>query len=130
MVKRPTILVLDDDTELLEVLRDCLSEIYDVFTARDTLEAATLLNMRPYALFITDLSLPVMMGVDLLRMIRAQTRFNQMPILVISAFPDLVGRLGGIRVEDFLPKPFSLPELTARIDKILATTSGRSRSKD
>ena len=101
------------------MMRNTLSENYDVFVAKDALEATNLLNTRRYDLFITDLQMPVLNGVEFVRMLRTHPRFHQMPILVISAFPELSERLAGVTVSGTLQKPFSLSQLLTQITRIL-----------
>ncbi len=128
MKTRSAILVLDDDEELLQMMSKTLSDTYDVFTASDVLAATTLLNTRRYDLFITDLQMPVLNGVEFIRMLRTHPQFSQMPILVVSAFPELAERLEGVKVSGTLQKPFSLPQLLAQISQIIQTPRDPSRA--
>ncbi len=119
MSERSAILVLDDDESILQLVRDALSRRYQVHTAVDILEATDLISTRQFALIIADLNMPVVNGVELIRHIRAFPKFDSTPILVISAYPNLAEHLKGLRVEGFLPKPFSLAGLNAAIDALL-----------
>ena len=105
-----------------------LSDTYDVFIASDVLAATTLLNTRRYDLFITDLQMPVLNGVEFIHMLRTHPQFSQMPILVVSAFPELAERLRGVSVSGTLQKPFSLPQLLAQISTIIQTPHRPSRA--
>ncbi len=119
MAKRPTILVLDDDAEMLRMLSDILSENYEVFTASDALQALDLLKILRYDLFITDLSMPLLSGAEFIRMLRYHAKYDHMPILVISGYAGMAEQLQGIPVAATLQKPVTLGELLPCIEKIL-----------
>ncbi len=119
MIKRPTILVLDDDAEMLRVLSEVLSESYEVFTASDAMQALDLLKIIRYDLFITDLSMPLLSGAEFIRMIRYQAKYDRMPILVISGYAQMAEQLKGVPVTATLQKPVTLGELLPCIEKIL-----------
>ncbi len=114
-----TILILDDDLAILQLLTDALSKQYRVYTAADILEATDLISTHQFDLIIADLNMPVVSGIELIRHIRAFPRFDHAPILVISAYPDLAERLSSVHVQGFLPKPFSISELELRIQALL-----------
>ncbi len=111
MPSKNSLLVIDDDEAILQLLSDSLKDSYEVATAADVLQAADLLQMQPFDLLILDLNMPVMGGEDLLEIFRVQPNFNRTPIVVISAFPDLIQRVANAPVQAILPKPFSLDDL-------------------
>jgi len=119
VTKRPTILVLDDDAEMLRLLSTVLSESYEVFTANDAMQALDLLKIIRYDLFITDLSMPLLSGADFIRMIRYQAKYDRMPILVISGYAQMAAELKGVPVTATLHKPVALGELFSCIEGIL-----------
>ncbi len=107
----PDILVVDDDQAIRDLVKDILHDRYRVETAEDVLQAADLLREKRFVLLIVDLNLPVLGGVDLITILHAQPALAEMPVLVISAFPDLIERLPAGRVQRILPKPFSIETL-------------------
>ncbi len=119
MAAPPAILVLDDDQAILELVRDTLSERYQVYTAADILAATDIISTRHLDLIIADLNMPIVNGIEMIDHIRAFPRFDRTPILVISAYPELAERLERHAVDGFLPKPFSLPVLTALVDTLI-----------
>ncbi|ANE46515.1 PhoP family transcriptional regulator [Paenibacillus swuensis] len=109
------ILLVEDDKEINQLLEShLLQENYTVLTAFDGEEAAALLNKENFDLILLDLMLPKLSGMDLLRKIRET---SVVPVLIISAkVSDLDKALGlGFGADDYISKPFSMIELTARV---------------
>ncbi len=111
MTERSSLLVVDDDETILRLLTDALCDDYEVKTASDVLEAADLLQAEPFNLLILDLNMPVVDGNELLEIFQVQPHFKELPVLVISAYPDLIQRLANVQVQAILPKPFKIEEL-------------------
>jgi len=124
MPRRYNILVIDDDETILELIRETLSSDYDVVTARDTLESVDLLLGQRFDLLIVDLGLPVVDGVELIQKIRDNSPFQNIPILVVSAYPELRTRLANSDVQAILPKPFSLDDLSRRVAETINHAGG------
>jgi len=110
-----TVLVVDDEPRILEVVRDYLVEAgYRVIVA--TNGADTLMRVRSDMpdLIILDLGLPDRDGLDITREIR---RSHTVPIIMLTARTDEVDRVVGLELgaDDYISKPFSPRELTARV---------------
>ncbi len=123
MNTRDSILVVDDDENILQLVSDTLSDAYQVKTATDAVEAADQLQLQSFDLLILDLNMPVLDGSELLEILRVQPNFERVPILVISAYPDLIQRLTNAQVQAILPKPFQLD----RLRQVVAETIRHSR---
>lgn len=112
------ILIIDDDTELCDLLTEYLAEedfsVSACHTAQQGLSEALSGN---YAFLILDVMLPGYSGIDLLRQIRQS---STVPILMLTARGDEVDRIVGLEMgaDDYLPKPFNPRELVARIRAI------------
>ncbi len=119
MDTRASILVVDDDENILQLLSDALGDTYDVKTASDAVEAADQLQLQSFDLLVLDLNMPVLDGSELLEIFRVQPNFERVPILVISAYPDLIQRLANAQVQAVLPKPFELERLKRTIAETL-----------
>ncbi len=113
------ILALDDEEFILQLLRDALAGQYQVYTAADILEATDLISTHQFDLIIADLNMPVVSGIELIRHIRAFPRFDRTPILVISAYPEMLKQLDKLDVTALLPKPFSIAELLQMVEQLL-----------
>ena len=116
------LLVIDDDTELCEMLNDYLhSEGFQVESAHEAVRGIEQALSGYYALVVLDVMLPDMSGFEVLKQIRAR---SGIPVLMLTARGDEVDRIVGLEVgaDDYLPKPFNPRELVARIRAILRRT--------
>lgn len=115
MNDRPRILVVDDEPQLLRVLRTGLkSRGYDVRAAADGLSAFDTFSDWHPDLVITDLAMPTMNGLELCRRLRA---ISQVPIIVLSAKGEEQTKVEALDIgaDDFVTKPFGIDELLARV---------------
>jgi len=109
------ILVVDDERQITRVLRTSLqSHGYEVFIAQDGIEALDLFQQSAPDLVITDLSMPNMDGVELTKAIR---RLGDTPIIVLSVREQDAAKVMALDsgADDYVTKPFSTPELLARV---------------
>lgn len=115
MIMNDSILLIEDDQEIHEmVLNHMQKEGYKMTSAFDGNEALRLFSKGTYDLVILDLMLPTANGLDILQTIRKE---SMLPILIMSAKgSDLDKALGlGFGADDYIAKPFSLIEMTARV---------------
>lgn len=116
----PTIVVADDDRAIRESLRRALSLAgYDVVSASNGNEVLRALDSNTVDLLVLDVTMPELDGVATTKLIRAQGRPE--PILMLTARTELSDRIAGLDAgaDDYLAKPFDLPELQARIRALL-----------
>ena len=117
------ILAIDDDPDLLELMSKMLSRIGGVTrlaeTAADGLSA---LESERFDLLILDLMLPDIDGYEVLTRIRADSRFNDMPVLILSARadPEAISRGYELGADGYLVKPYLPNTLTSRVRALLA----------
>jgi len=110
------ILIIEDDLAILRGLKDNLEyESYEVMTATDGETGYNLIQEKKPDLIILDLMLPKMSGYELCRKVRVEG--NTTPILMLTARGEEVDRILGLDLgaDDYVTKPFSVPELLARI---------------
>ena len=114
------VLVVDDEVKILEVLRSFLeSKGYEVFTAENGKQAFCIFETEKISLVLLDLMLPDMSGADICMSIRQRSR---VPVIMLTAKvqeADMIKGLG-IGADDYITKPFSLKEINARIEAVLA----------
>ena len=113
------ILLIEDDLAILRGLKDNLEyESYEVLTANDGEQGYSLVKEKKPDLIILDLMLPKMSGYELCRKVRDDG--NTTPILMLTARGEEVDRVLGLDLgaDDYVTKPFSVPELLARIRAI------------
>lgn len=114
------ILIVDDSAATLEVLqRNLVSAGYMVFTALNVGEAIQVLDGTPIDLVVTDLKMPGLSGVHLVRHIREN--FNDMEVMIITGYPSVKGAVEAIKTgaEEYLAKPFTDEELFAAAARTL-----------
>jgi DNA-binding response OmpR family regulator len=122
MVMARTILVVDDEPNLREALAEGLeAEGFRVVTAADGREALAVFRETRPDLIILDLMLPELSGVEVCRIVRAE---SPVPILMLTAKDSEVDKVVGLEIgaDDYVTKPFSLRELLARIRALLRRT--------
>lgn len=109
------ILVVDDERQITRVLRTSLqSSGYEVRVAANGLEGFDLFRTFAPDLVITDLAMPEMGGIELTRAIR---RLSETPIIVLSVRDQETMKVAALDegADDYMTKPFSMPELLARV---------------
>jgi two-component system phosphate regulon response regulator PhoB len=117
-----TILVVDDDSAVRDVLRFCLERAgYLVTTATQARGALGEIDHFIPDLVLLDLGLPDMNGLELLHSWRHGERTRSMPIIVVTGRAEERDRIAGLRsgADDYIAKPFSRDELLARIENVL-----------
>ncbi len=119
----PKILVIDDDSTLRELLADHLqTSRYGVLLAATGADGLRLAAEGSPDLIVLDLMMPGMDGWEVCRQLRAQ---SSIPIILLTAKGEEIDKLRGFRlgVDDYVTKPFSFAELTARIGAVLTRTT-------
>lgn len=114
------ILIIEDEPSLSELIeREIISEGYVAQCARDFISAETKIVGYNYDCILLDISLPGGSGLDLLAKLRAMGRREN--VIIISARDSVDDRVAGLELgaDDYLPKPFHMAELIARIRSVL-----------
>jgi len=122
------ILLLDDDVELCELLREYLaSENFAVEFAHDGAGGLVRALEKDFDMMLLDVMLPGRNGFEVLRELRGR---STMPVLMLTARGDDVDRIVGLEMgaDDYLPKPFNPRELVARIRAVLRRHGDRGES--
>jgi two-component system phosphate regulon response regulator PhoB len=116
------ILVVDDEPDLLELVRVNLSQAgFEVETAETGRQALERVRRTPPDLLILDLMLPDLSGTEVCRHLRQDSSLAEIPIIMLTARADEVDRVVGLEVgaDDYVTKPFSPRELTLRVRAVL-----------
>ena len=113
------VLIIDDDTELCELLSEFLGqEGFEVDAVFDGAAGARRALEQRHDLVVLDVMLPGLNGFDVLRQIRGSSK---LPVIMLTARGEEVDRIVGLEIgaDDYLPKPFNPRELVARIRAVL-----------
>ncbi|MFZ6817696.1 response regulator [Undibacterium sp. Ji22W] len=116
------VLLIDDDVELMDMLKEYLErEAFDVVVVEDGAAGVIEALSGKYEIAVLDVMMPRLSGIESLRQIRAK---SNMPILMLTAKGDDADRIVGLELgaDDYVPKPCTPRELTARIRAILRRT--------
>ncbi|KRB83891.1 response regulator transcription factor [Noviherbaspirillum sp. Root189] len=121
------ILLVEDDEILADALfRALIQSAYAVDLVAEGNQADHALATHSYDLVVLDVGLPGLSGFDILKRLRA--RRSRVPVLILTALDALADRVRGLDLgaDDYLTKPFDLPELEARVRALLRRGSGQS----
>jgi two-component system phosphate regulon response regulator PhoB len=125
MSMKPTVMIVEDEASLVTMLRYNLEkEGYQVTEASDGEEAMTVANETTPDAVILDWMLPRMSGIEVCRQLRRKTETRHVPIIMLTARSEETDKVRGLNVgaDDYLTKPFSMPELVARVRALLRRT--------
>lgn len=118
---KTSILIVEDNNELRRFLWNILSETYTVLEATNGKEGLKYAQQYIPDLIISDIMMPVMDGLDMVKAIKADHDTCHIPIIVLSAKSSLDDRIAGLEqgIDDYITKPFSSTYLKTRILSLL-----------
>ncbi len=114
---RKTVLLVEDEPDIAGLLRDVLeNEGYAVLVATDGVDGLRCVRTKRPDLLLSNIQMPQMSGAEMVRAIRAESAFDGMPIILMSA----AAALGeGVPSDGFFEKPFQLDTLIATVARLL-----------
>jgi len=118
---KPLILLVDDDPEILILLRDFLSADYNIIFAQNGLEAYDKVLFDHPDLIVADVMMPEMDGIELCSKLRENFDTSHLPIILLTAKAEIEDRISGLKAgaDSYIPKPFHPEHLKVRIEKLL-----------
>jgi DNA-binding response OmpR family regulator len=125
-----TLLLVDDEVKLLGAMTEFLQrEGYRIVTATSGKQAISIARMENPALVVLDWMLPEMNGMEVCRELRRMGRYG---IIMLTAKTEETDKIIGLEMgaDDYMTKPFSLRELTARIRSVLRRLQDKSESDE
>lgn len=124
---KPRILLVEDDPRIREYLEHALSDEYLIDTANDGKQALRAVAEALPALVVTDIMMPELNGIELLRSLRSSSRTQTIPVLLISGSTLHEQRIEGFKegADGYLAKPYTEAELRARVGAMLQSASLR-----
>lgn len=120
--KTELILVVEDNTELRDFLVTSLSKFFMVESAEDGIEGYHKTNSLNPDLIITDVVMPNLDGIEMVKKIRGKFEINHIPIIMLTAKSRIEDKIDGIIVgaDDYIEKPFNLNYLLLRINNLIS----------
>ncbi len=116
------VLIVEDEPAIVTMLEYNLkSEGYEVVVATDGLQALDMAEKERPALILLDWVLPKMTGIEVCKTIRKKAQHSGVPIIMLTARGEEADKVLGLKLgaDDYITKPFSIPELNARIKAVL-----------
>ena len=115
------LLIVEDNVELLMLMRQLLKATYHIYIAKNGLEALDIIREKELDLIISDVMMPEMDGYELTTAVKSDPNYNHLPIILLTAKTqeedEQEALLAG--ADEFLTKPFRLGDLKLRIDNII-----------
>jgi type IV pilus assembly protein PilB len=129
--KKPVILIVDDDASIRTIVRKALEQLpfpIETHIAADGAEALQVAEKIHPDLLVLDVMMPGMDGFEVCSKLRSQVKTAFIPIMMLTANSNEQGRIKGYLVgaDDYVSKPFSVPELNARVTRLLRRAYGLS----
>lgn len=123
MAKKATVLIIDDNPDLLDIVDAILSESGFLVAKAVSGEAGLSIarSLHP-ELILLDLNMPRMDGWEVLKLLKSETATQSIPVAIFSVRTDLKDKMFGLQrgAVDYISKPFQYDQLSERIRRILA----------
>ncbi|TDS11893.1 response regulator transcription factor [Sphingobacterium paludis] len=116
-----SILVVDDNQDMIEFLEDALSDRYRIIKAQDGAEAIRCMDDGPIDLIVSDVMMPLVDGFELCKYVREQVQLQHTPFIMLTAKNTLKSKIEGLEhgADVYMEKPFMPDLLLAHIDSLL-----------
>lgn len=120
--KEYTILLVEDNQELLLLMNSLLNSRYHVLTATNGEKAQRIIEKSALDIVVTDVMMPVMDGIELTKWLKSNDNYSQLPVVMLTAKTQNEDKNEAYRVgaDAYITKPFNLADLQLRIDNIIA----------
>ena len=122
MTSRKTVLVIEDDEAVRTLVVRALSEFYAVQQATDAIDARTVLKkIATPDLILCDVMMPGISGTELIRSLKSEERFKQVPVIFLTAKSGPLDVIEGINAgaRHYMTKPFQVKELLEKVAKAM-----------
>jgi signal transduction histidine kinase/ligand-binding sensor domain-containing protein/DNA-binding NarL/FixJ family response regulator len=115
------ILIIEDNAELLSIMKTILCKRYRILTAKNGLQAWNIIQKKELDLVISDVMMPIMDGIELTERVKTDKDFAQLPIILLTAKTSEEDQNAGYKsgADEYLTKPFKMKDLQIRINNII-----------
>ena len=123
---KPLLLLVDDDPEILILLRDFLQSDYNIIFAENGSEAYRKIIAEKPDLIVSDVMMPETDGIELCNKLRENFDTSHIPFILLTAKAEIEDRIAGLKAgaDSYIPKPFHPDHLKIRIEKLLQLRTG------
>ncbi len=121
---KQTILTIDDDPDILDVLELTLSDQFDIIQAPDGKTGLEMMRIKHPDLVICDFTMPRLNGIEFVKIVKKDILLQHIPVVMLTGKGEVKDMVGGIEAgaDDYIVKPFEPTTLLARIRMILRQT--------
>ena len=115
------LLIVEDNLELLMLMKEILKPHYRVYMAKNGVEALQIIQQKELDIIVSDVMMPEMDGYELTKTIKSDKRYSHLPIILLTAKTSEEEQQEGLLLgaDEYLTKPFRLSDLRLRIDNII-----------
>ena len=119
--KSGRIMIVDDDEEIAEYIRNELSGSYRVTALTDSRQALKAVMEQHYDLVISDVVMPGLDGISLLKTLKSNVNTSDIPVILLTSKADVEDRVEGLKrgADAYIAKPFNIEELAAQVDNLI-----------
>lgn len=119
--KKPMILVVEDNPDMLAFVRKQLTTEYSVLTAMNGIEALAVLDNHYVNLVVSDVMMPQMDGFELCKTIKSDLNYSHIPVVLLTAKTNIQSKIEGLELgaDAYIEKPFSVEYLLANISSLI-----------
>lgn len=124
-----TLLLVEDNMELLEMIRNSMKPWYSVRCAANGLEAIEILQEEDIDIIVSDVMMPQMDGMELCRRVKSDIEYSHIPVILLTAKTTLSAKIEGLEngADVYMEKPFSIRQLHRQIENLMALRSSFHR---
>lgn len=118
---RLKVIIVEDNTELREFIKDSLNEKHTVFDAENGIRALEVIEKENIDIIISDILMPEMDGLELCNKLKNNPAYSHLPLILLSARTDTSTKIDGLRkgADVYMEKPFSIEQLKAQVNSII-----------
>lgn len=119
--EKPTVLIVEDNLDMQDFIKSNLGTGYHIIVAENGEAGLSKLEEETPDLIISDVMMPVMDGLTMLKKIKNDIKFNHIPVIILSAKASMEYKLEGLETgaDSYIPKPFNKRHLQIRVNKLI-----------
>lgn len=122
---KPTVLLVDDNPELLEAISTELADLYRVVTAINGKDALEVLKLETIQLIVCDVMMPILDGYEVCKYVKSNLEYSHIPVILLTAKNTLRSKITGLELgaDAYIEKPFDVEHLFVQIANLLTNRS-------